>query len=113
MGDADFRSICKRFRAIFIKNLRPIKPHERNLSNRLIKLFDEAYFRQVKVYLLSTHSLEEIITVPENPQNEEEFAIIRCHSRLIEFQTKQYKEALSFCEMPENMVLEESELDQN
>ena len=57
MGDADFRAICKNFRAIFIKNMRPIKTHERNLANRLIKLFDEAYFRRVKVYLLATSEL--------------------------------------------------------
>lgn len=53
MGDVDFRAICKRFRAIFIQNVRPIQPHERNKANRLIKLFDEAYFRQVKIYLLA------------------------------------------------------------
>ena len=64
MGDADFRAICKKFRAIFIKNFRPIKPHERNLANRLIKLFDESYFRQVKVYILASEPLENIITVP-------------------------------------------------
>ena len=58
MGDADFRVIAKHFRTIFIKNVRPIKRHERNLSNRLIKLFDEAYFRRVKIYLLATHSIE-------------------------------------------------------
>lgn len=57
MGDTDFRILCKRYRAIFIQNVRPIKPHERNMANRLIKLFDEAYFRQVKVYILATSSL--------------------------------------------------------
>ena len=27
MGDVDFRAICKRFRAIFIRNVVPIQPH--------------------------------------------------------------------------------------
>ena len=71
MGDVDFRAICKQFRAIFIKNVRPIQPHERNMANRLIKLFDEAYFRHVKVYLLSSDPVESLLTVPENPRNEE------------------------------------------
>ena len=70
MGDADFRAIAKRFRAIFIKNIRPIKRHQRDLANRLIKLFDEVYFRQVKVYLLATNSIDSLISMPEDPQNE-------------------------------------------
>ncbi len=57
MGDVDFRAICKRFRAIFINNATGVRGNERNLANRFIKLFDEAYFRQVKVYLLSSESL--------------------------------------------------------
>jgi len=40
MGDSDFRAICKNFKAIIIRNMRVIKRHERNISNRLIKLFD-------------------------------------------------------------------------
>lgn len=57
MGDVDFRAICKRFRAIFINNATGVRGNERNLANRFIKLFDEAYFRQVKVYILSSESL--------------------------------------------------------
>ena len=48
-----------------------------------------------------------MIELPAHPQNEEEFALLRCHSRLIEFQTKPYKESLSYCELPENMEVEE------
>lgn len=53
MGDSDFRAICKHFKAIFIINMRKIDQHERNIANRLIKLFDEAYFRNVKIYILA------------------------------------------------------------
>jgi predicted ATPase len=69
MGDADFRAISKNFKAIFIKNFRPLKPHERNIANRLIKLFDEAYFRHLKIYLLASEPLEKIFLIPENPKN--------------------------------------------
>lgn len=40
MGDYDFRAICKNFKAIVIRGMRKIKPNERNVANRLIKLFD-------------------------------------------------------------------------
>lgn len=40
MGDSDFRAICKHFRAIFITGVHRISSNERNLANRLIKLFD-------------------------------------------------------------------------
>jgi len=53
LGDVDFRAICKRFRAIFIRDAKQVTGNNRNLANRLIKLFDEAYFRQVKIYILS------------------------------------------------------------
>lgn len=61
MGDTDFRAICKNFKAIIIRNMREIKRHEANIANRLIKLFDEAYFRNVKIYIEATVSLEDII----------------------------------------------------
>ena len=61
MGDADFRAICKNFQAIVIKNMRTIKRNERNVANRLIKLFDEAYFRNVKIYINAEVGLDEII----------------------------------------------------
>lgn len=51
MGDSDFRAICKNFKAIVVRDMRKINRHERNLANRLIKLFDEAYFRNVKIYI--------------------------------------------------------------
>jgi len=51
MGDSDFRAICQNFKAIVIRNMRQIKRHERDVSNRMIKLFDEAYFRHVKLYI--------------------------------------------------------------
>lgn len=51
MGDTDFRAICKHFKAIIICKMRKIHRHERNTANRLIKLFDEAYFRNVKIYI--------------------------------------------------------------
>lgn len=53
MGDSDFRAICKHFKAIFITNMRKIDQNQRNTANRLIKLFDEAYFRNVKIYILA------------------------------------------------------------
>jgi predicted ATPase len=53
MGDTDFRAICKHFKAVFIRGVKQIDTKDRNLANRLIKLFDEAYFRQVKIYLLA------------------------------------------------------------
>jgi predicted ATPase len=101
MGDTDYRAICKNFRAIFITNMRSIGRNERNIANRLIKLFDEAYYRHVKVYVLADTPLEQLIVPPEVPQNEEDFALVRCHSRLIEFQTKSYKEKPSYCETEE------------
>lgn len=70
MGDTDFRIICKHFKAIFITNMRKIDRSERNTANRLIKLFDEAYFRQVKVYILADTPLDALIVPPEHPQNE-------------------------------------------
>lgn len=51
MGDSDFRSICKNYKAIIIRNMREIKRHERNTANRLIKLFDEAYYRNVNIII--------------------------------------------------------------
>ena len=62
IGDADFRIICKHFKAIFIKDAKPV--HDRNSANRLIKLFDEAYFRQVKIYILSEFELNSLIIPP-------------------------------------------------
>lgn len=93
MGDSDFRAICKNYKAIIIKNMRQIKRNERNTANRLIKLFDEAYYRNVKVYIEGTVGLDELITpLPEKDATvEEDFAMIRCKSRLMEFQTKKYK----------------------
>lgn len=79
----DFRAICKRFRAIFIKDAKQVTGNNRNLSNRFIKLFDEAYFRQVKVYILSDEKVETLVIPPASPSNEEEFALVRCQSRLI------------------------------
>lgn len=70
MGDTDYRAICKHFKAIFIINMRKIGSNERNIANRLIKLFDEAYFRHVKVYILADTPLEELIVPPEVPKNE-------------------------------------------
>lgn len=58
MGDTDYRAICKHFKAIFIAKMRKIGSNERNIANRLIKLFDEAYFRHVKVYILADTPLE-------------------------------------------------------
>lgn len=51
MGDSDFRAICKNYKAIIIRDMRLIKREERNLANRLIKLFDEAYYRNVEIYI--------------------------------------------------------------
>lgn len=51
MGDTDFRAICQNFKAIIIRNMRQIKRNERDIANRMIKLFDEAYFRHVKLYI--------------------------------------------------------------
>lgn len=66
MGDSDFRAICKNFKAIIIKNMRQIKRQERNTANRLIKLFDEAYYRNVKIYIEGTVGLDELIMpIPE------------------------------------------------
>ncbi len=62
MGDSDFRAICKNYKAIIIRNMREIKRNERNTANRLIKLFDEAYYRNVQVYIEGTVGLEQIIT---------------------------------------------------
>jgi len=70
MGDTDFRIICKHFKAIFIRGMKRIDRKDRNLANRLIKLFDEAYFRQVKIYILANAPMEDLITPPSNPQNE-------------------------------------------
>lgn len=61
MGDSDFRAICKNFKAIIIRDVRQIKRHERNIANRLIKLFDEAYFRNVKIYIEANVGIEELI----------------------------------------------------
>ena len=61
MGDSDFRAICKQFKAIIIRNMREIKRHERNTANRLIKLFDEAYYRNVKVYIEATVGIDDLI----------------------------------------------------
>lgn len=100
MGDADFRAICKHFKAIMIRNMRKVGRHELNTANRLIKLFDEAYFRNVKIYVNGTVGLEDIISpvAEKDALSEEDFAMIRCKSRLIEFQTKKYKETLSYVE---------------
>jgi len=57
LGDVDFRAICKTFKAIFIKDAKQVAGNNRNLANRFIKLFDEAYFRQVKVYILSEETV--------------------------------------------------------
>jgi predicted ATPase len=66
MGDSDFRAICKNFKAIIIKNMRQIKRQERNTANRLIKLFDEAYYRNAKIYIEGTVGLDELIMpIPE------------------------------------------------
>lgn len=66
MGDSDFRAICKNFKAIFIRDMRKIKPQERNIANRLIKLFDEAYFRNVKIYIEASVGIDELINpLPE------------------------------------------------
>ncbi len=40
MGDSDFRAICQNFKAIIIRNMTQIKRNERDLANRMIKLFD-------------------------------------------------------------------------
>ena len=98
MGDSDFRAICKNYKAIIIRNMREIKQNERNTANRLIKLFDEAYYRNVKVYIEATVGLDDLIKpMPESEATaEEDFALIRCKSRLMEFQTIQYKEKPSF-----------------
>lgn len=40
MGDYDFRAISKNFKAIIIRDMRKIGKNERNVANRLIKLFD-------------------------------------------------------------------------
>ena len=100
MGDSDFRAICKNYKAIIIKNMRQIKRNERNTANRLIKLFDEAYYRNVKVYIEGTVGLDELITplAEKDATVEEDFAMIRCKSRLMEFQTKKYKEQPSYVE---------------
>lgn len=66
MGDTDFRAIAKNYKAIIIKNMREIKRHERNTANRLIKLFDEAYFRNVKIYIEAEVGISDLINpVPE------------------------------------------------
>jgi predicted ATPase len=100
MGDVDFRAICKHFKAIVIRNMRKIRREEMNTSNRLIKLFDEAYFRSVKIFTEANVSLDELITpLPEaEATTEEDFAMIRCKSRLIEFQSVNYKAKLSYVE---------------
>jgi len=58
MGDTDFRAICNNFKAIFITNMKKINERERNIANRLIKLFDEAHYRNVKIYILADTSLK-------------------------------------------------------
>lgn len=100
MGDSDFRAITKSFKAIIIRNMRVIKQNERNIANRLIKLFDEAYYRNVKLYIEATVGIEDLIkNLPESEaRSEEDFALIRCKSRLMEFQTTQYKERKSWVE---------------
>jgi predicted ATPase len=66
-GGIDFRAICKAFKAVIIRNMRKIGREERNIANRLIKLFDEAYFRNVKIYIEAKVSVEELITpLPES-----------------------------------------------
>lgn len=48
--------------------------------------------------MLADAPLEELIIPPADPRNEEDFALVRCHSRLIEFQTQSYKQSLAFCQ---------------
>jgi len=69
MGDTDFRAICKNFKAVFIRGMRTITRQERNIANRLIKLFDEAYFRQVKIYILADTPIDMLISPPTDPKN--------------------------------------------
>ncbi len=65
MGDYDFRAISKNFKAIIIRDMRKIGTNERNVANRLIKLFDQAYFRNVKVYIEATVDIQELIAPVE------------------------------------------------
>lgn len=84
MGDSDFRIICKNYKAIIIRNMRPIKKGEGDTANRLIKLFDEAYYRNVKIYIEAAVGIDDLIAAgSEDTVVEEEFAMTRCKSRLI------------------------------
>jgi predicted ATPase len=66
MGDSDFRAISKQFKAVIIRGMRKIDREEMNIANRLIKLFDEVYFRNVQIYIEANVSIEQLITpLPE------------------------------------------------
>ena len=100
MGDSDFRAICRHYKAIVVKHIPHIDLGKRNVANRFIKLLDEVYNNKVKLYCNAETNISELTRSikAEEVVSEEEFAINRCKSRLVELQSREYKAQKSYWE---------------
>lgn len=105
MSDLDFRAICRSHKVIIVRHIPKIETGNRNVANRFIKLvnqnlmkLDEVYVNNDQFICSAEVPLAEVINTlkPEETVTEEEFAINRCKSRLVEFQAKSYREKKSY-----------------
>eukprot|EP01017_Pseudomicrothorax_dubius_P041471 TRINITY_DN6638_c0_g4_i2.p1 TRINITY_DN6638_c0_g4~~TRINITY_DN6638_c0_g4_i2.p1 ORF type:complete len:314 (+),score=76.33 TRINITY_DN6638_c0_g4_i2:544-1485(+) len=89
LGSSDFIAICRNFHSVIIKNLPLLSVSDRNLVRRFILMIDEMYQHKVKLYITAARDLNNLF-VRTGAGTDEEFAVDRAISRLVEMQSKRY-----------------------
>lgn len=93
LGAADYMSLCNAFHTIFLRDIPQMDINDRNELRRFITFIDEVYDKRVRLVCLAETSIQDMFVADANEiAYDEVFAWDRCKSRLIEMQSKQYRE---------------------
>lgn len=118
-GSTDYMALAHEFHTLIIRKVPQFTMDRRDIIRRFIILIDQFYFNSRKVILEANHSLETLFDLSNSGaahadqdegfggnavQLDEEFAVDRCLSRLIEMQTEQYHEKMQAHEQDLQML---------
>ncbi len=93
-GSSDFIAIARGFHSICVASIPQITLEDRNVARRFILLVDEMYNNKTKLFCTAQVDIAHLFRIDEasDSKTDEYFALKRCLSRLIEMQSKSYRE---------------------
>ncbi|KAL4439508.1 hypothetical protein ABPG74_003910 [Tetrahymena malaccensis] len=119
----DYITICRNFHTVILKNVKKLSTDDRNSMKRFISLVDEIYNHRTKLYMTCQVSLDELFDINnqipkqgaqklydvdyKEPQYDVDFALERCKSRVVEMQTRDYNDELTYYEQKKSGQIRE------